>query len=122
MKKLFGNLFIKLIAFVLVCILTPVLIGCAWWAAEAYDEGMYFGEEPEFEQTASARRFVSEHLAEVREYIYWNDPERPRYPGAYVHRNRKASPRKIGPFFPAYHPPSRLWSNSKSAALMSKIL
>ncbi len=73
MKKLFGNLFIKLIAFVLVCILTPVLIGCAWWAAEAYDEGMYFGEEPEFEQTASARRFVSEQLAEVREYIYWND-------------------------------------------------
>lgn len=73
MKKLFRSLFLKMLAFVLVCILTPVLIGCGWFASVAYDEGMYFGEKPEFEHTASANRFISENLAEVREYIYWND-------------------------------------------------
>ncbi|MBR3952336.1 MAG: HAMP domain-containing histidine kinase [Oscillospiraceae bacterium] len=73
MKKLFQSLFLKMLAFVLVCILTPVLIGCCWFASIAYDEGMYFGEEPEFEHTSSAKRFVDVNLADVREYIYWND-------------------------------------------------
>ena len=74
MKKLFGSLFLKMLGFVIVCILTPLLIGCGWFAAEAYDDGMYFsGEETEFEQTKTARRFINESLADVREYIYWND-------------------------------------------------
>ncbi len=73
MKKIFGSLFLKSLAFVLVCILTPLFIGCVWFASAAYDEGMYFGEDPEFENTRAASRFISESLAEVREYIYWND-------------------------------------------------
>ena len=41
MKKLNGSLFLKLLAFVMVCIMTPLLIGCCWFAAEAYEDGMY---------------------------------------------------------------------------------
>ncbi len=73
MKKLFRSLFLKMLAFVLVCIMTPVLIGCAFFAAEAYDDGMFFEEKTDFEHTAAAKRFVQENLAEIREYIYWND-------------------------------------------------
>lgn len=75
MKKLFGSLFLKMLAFVLVCILTPILIGCAWCATEAYEEGLYYGEYPEYESTNDCLWFVADNLAEVREYIYWNDIE-----------------------------------------------
>ena len=73
MKKLSRSLFLKMLAFVLICIMTPVLIGCAFFAAEAYDDGMYFEEKTDFEHTSAAKRFVNENLAEIREYIYWND-------------------------------------------------
>ena len=49
MKKIYGSLFLKMFAFVAVCIITPLLIGCAWFAAEAYDDDMYVsGKTPEF--------------------------------------------------------------------------
>ncbi len=74
MKKLSGSLFLKLLAFVTVCIITPLLIGCGWFAAEAYDEGMYIpGKTPEFEQTGYAKNFVNNKLVDINEYIYWND-------------------------------------------------
>ena len=74
MKKLYGSLFLKLLAFVAVCIITPLFIGCCWFAAEAYDEGMYIsGKTPEFEQTSYAKSFVNKKLADINEYIYWND-------------------------------------------------
>lgn len=74
MKKLSGSLFLKLLAFVAVCIITPLFIGCVWFAAEAYDEGMYIpGKTPEFEQTGGAKNFVNNKLADINEYIYWND-------------------------------------------------
>ena len=74
MKKLSGSLFLKMLAFVVVCIVTPLLIGCCWFAAEAYEEGMYFkGKTPEFEQTSGAKHFVNNGLADINEYIYWND-------------------------------------------------
>lgn len=73
MKKLFGSLFLKMIAFVIVCIATPILIGCAWCATEAYDEGFYYGKKAEYENSSSCLWFVADNLAEVREYIYWND-------------------------------------------------
>lgn len=74
MKKLNGSLFLKLLAFVAVCIMTPLLIGCCWFAAEAYEDGMYLqGKTPEFEQTYSARNFINNRLVDINEYIYWND-------------------------------------------------
>lgn len=74
MKKLYGSLFTKLLAAVIVCILAPLLIVCAYFADQAYDENMYFSEtEPEFEQSSLARHFVNECLADVREFVYWND-------------------------------------------------
>lgn len=74
MKKLSGSLFLKLLAFVAVCIITPLFIGCCWFAAEAYEDGMYLpGKTPEFEQTYSAKNFVNNKLADINEYIYWND-------------------------------------------------
>ncbi|MBQ7875179.1 MAG: sensor histidine kinase [Oscillospiraceae bacterium] len=73
MKKLFGSLFLKMLAFVIVCIATPVLIGCAWCATEAYEEGLYYDEYKEYENTNECLWFVADNLAEVREYIYWND-------------------------------------------------
>ena len=72
MKKLLGSLFGKISAFVLVCLLTPVLFGCIYGMAEAYDEGLYYTEK-DFEETGYARRFVNYKLADIREYIYWND-------------------------------------------------
>ncbi len=74
MKKLNGSLFLKMLSFVIVCIITPLLIGCCWFAAEAYEEGMYLpGKTPEFEQTSSAKSFINSKLADINEYIYWND-------------------------------------------------
>ena len=74
MKKLYGSLFLKLLAFVAVCIITPLFIGCCWFAAEAYEDGMYLpGKTPEFEQTGSAKSFINNRLADINEYIYWND-------------------------------------------------
>lgn len=74
MKKLYGSLFLKLLAIAAVCIITPILIGCAWFAAEAYDDEMYVsGKTPEFEQTFSAESFVAKKLIDIHEYIYWND-------------------------------------------------
>ena len=74
MKKINGSLFLKLLAFAVVCIITPLLIGCCWFAAEAYEDGMYLpGKAPEFEQTYSAKNFVNNKLADINEYIYWND-------------------------------------------------
>lgn len=74
MKKLYGSLFLKLLAFVAVCIITPLFIGCCWFAAEAYDDGMYLpGKTPEFELTMSAKSFINNRLADINEYIYWND-------------------------------------------------
>lgn len=74
MKKLYGSLFAKLLSVVIVCILTPILIGCICFASYAYDDEMYFSDSTvEFEQTRAAKHFVNENLAEVREYIYWND-------------------------------------------------
>lgn len=75
MKKIFGSLFIKMVAFVLVCILCPILVFCAFFAAEAYDEGFYYGEQAEFESSDIALDFVCNNLAQVREIIYWNDIE-----------------------------------------------
>ena len=51
MKKLSGSLFLKLLSFVLVCVFTPVLIGCAFFASESYDEGIYFGENKTFSKS-----------------------------------------------------------------------
>ena len=74
MKKLYGSLFLKLLAIAAVCIITPILIGCAWFAAEAYEDEMYVsGKTPEFEQTFSAESFVAKKLIDIHEYIYWND-------------------------------------------------
>ncbi|MBR6658085.1 MAG: sensor histidine kinase [Oscillospiraceae bacterium] len=74
MKKIYGSLFLKMFAFVAVCIITPLLIGCAWFAAEAYDDDMYVsGKTPEFEQTFSAESFVAGKLIDIHEYVYWHD-------------------------------------------------
>ena len=74
MKKFYGSLFFKLLAFVMVCIITPFFIGCCFFATEAYEDGMYLpGKTPEFEQTGSAKSFINNRLADINEYIYWND-------------------------------------------------
>ncbi|MBQ6878507.1 MAG: HAMP domain-containing histidine kinase [Oscillospiraceae bacterium] len=74
MKRIFGSLFLKLLAIVTVCILTPIFIGCCWFAAEAYEDDMYVsGKTPEFEQTISAESFVAKKLIDIHEYIYWHD-------------------------------------------------
>ena len=63
MKKLYGSLFLKLLAFVAVCIITPLFIGCCFFAAEAYEDGMYLpGKTPEFEQTGSAKSEDSDKI------------------------------------------------------------
>ena len=72
MKKLFGNLFLKILSFVLVCIAAPVLGICIFCAAEAYDADLYH-RAVTYEESSICRNFVNENLAEVREYIYWND-------------------------------------------------
>ena len=74
MKKFYGSLFLKLLAFVMVCIITPFFIGCCFFATEAYEDGMYLsGKTPEFEQTYTARNFINSKLVDINEYIYWND-------------------------------------------------
>ena len=74
MKKLSGSLFLKLLTFVAVCIITPLFVGCCFFAAEAYEDGMYLsGKTPEFEQTYTARNFINSKLVDINEYIYWND-------------------------------------------------
>ena len=71
MKKLSGSLFLKLLAFVAVCIITPLFVGCCFFATEAYEDGMYLpGKTPEFEQTGSAKSFINNRLADINEYIY----------------------------------------------------
>ena len=73
MKKLSGSLFLKLLSFVLVCVFTPVLIGCAFFASESYDEGIYFGENKTFSKSKICENFVSNELANINNYVYWND-------------------------------------------------
>ena len=73
MKKLAGSLFLKLLSFVLVCIFTPILIGCAFFAGETYDEGIYFGKDGTFADSQICRSFVTKELIEVSDYVYWND-------------------------------------------------
>ena len=72
MKKISGSLFLKMLSFVIVCIAAPVLginILCAY---EAYDSGIY-ERAVTFEESAICKNFVTENLAEIREYMYWND-------------------------------------------------
>lgn len=73
MKKLAGSLFLKLLSFVLVCVFTPILIGCAFFASETYDEGIYFGKDGTFADSKICQNFVTRELIEVSDYVYWND-------------------------------------------------
>ncbi len=73
MKRFFRSLFLKMLAFVTVCILTPILALCIIGVSENVDDGMYYESEPGYENTDAALNFVWENLAQVREYIYWHD-------------------------------------------------
>lgn len=72
MKKFLGNLFTKILAFVLVCIASPVLGVNLFFAAGAYDCGIY-DRDVSFSETPICSSFVSENLAQIREYMYWED-------------------------------------------------
>ncbi len=73
MTKFAGNLFVKMLAFVIACVLTPVLIFSFILFEESYSDNMYFGDPAGFETTREAESFIENNLAEIREYIYWND-------------------------------------------------
>ena len=72
MKKIFGSLFLRILAFVTVCIAAPILCISLFCAAETYDADLYH-RAVTYEETSICRNFVNENLAEVREFIYWND-------------------------------------------------
>ena len=72
MKKLSGSLFLKMLSFVIVCIAAPMLGINIFCAFEAYDAGIY-QRAVTFNESNICRNFVKENLAEVREYMYWND-------------------------------------------------
>ena len=73
MKKIAGSLFLKITAFVLVCILTPILVGSLYYASEAYDEGAYFGKEGSFSTSIICQNFVQSRVIDVSDYVYWED-------------------------------------------------
>ncbi len=73
MKRFFGSLFLKMLAFVTVCILTPVLFFSTTLFVESYDDNMYLGEPTGYENTSEALNYVWNNLAQVREHIYWHD-------------------------------------------------
>lgn len=73
MKRVFGSLFLKMLAFVTACILTPILFFSFTLFQESYNDNMYLGESKGYENTSDALSFVCGNLAEIREYIYWND-------------------------------------------------
>lgn len=72
MKKLCGNLFLKIIAFVLVCVAAPVLGMNIVFTFGTYNSGIY-AEETSYEDSSICLNFVNSSLAEVRERIYWHD-------------------------------------------------
>ena len=72
MKKFFGNLFIKLLAFVLVCILAPILAVSTICAVGAYENDVY-QRALTYNESYICRNFINENLAQIREYIYWED-------------------------------------------------
>ena len=73
MKKVTGSLFLKILAFVLVCIFTPILIGSVYYASLAYDEGAYFGKDSTFAGSNICHNFVTNRLIDVCDFVYWND-------------------------------------------------
>ena len=74
MKTFTGSLFVKLSVFVLLCLIVPVFGISVLCGSSAYDEGLY-EKEVSFANSPSCRYFVRTELANVREYIYWNDIE-----------------------------------------------
>ena len=72
MKKFFGNLFVKLLAFVLVCIIAPVFAASTICAVGAYESEVY-QRAITYNESFLCRNFINENLAQIREYIYWED-------------------------------------------------
>ncbi len=75
MNKVLGNLFVKMMAFVIVCVMTPVLFFSFILFEASYADNMYFGEPGGYETAAEAKSFVENSLADIRENIYWRDIE-----------------------------------------------
>lgn len=72
MKRISGSLFLKMLSFVMVCVAAPILGICILCAYEAYDTGIY-QRAVTFDESTICKNFVTENLAEIREYMYWND-------------------------------------------------
>lgn len=72
MKKLYGSLFLKLLAFVAVCIFVPIFATSTICAVDAYESGMYH-RAVTYNESNICRDFINENLAQIREYIYWED-------------------------------------------------
>lgn len=72
MKRISGSLFLKMLSFVIVCIAAPILGISILCAFEAYDTGIY-QRAVTYDESNICRNFVTENLAEIREYMYWND-------------------------------------------------
>ena len=72
MKRISGSLFLKMLSVVMVCVAAPILGICILCAYEAYDTGIY-QRAVTFDESTICKNFVTENLAEIREYMYWND-------------------------------------------------
>ena len=72
MKKIGGSLFLKMLAFVVVCILVPIFAISTLCAIDAYESGMY-RRAVTYNESNICRDFINENLAQIREYIYWED-------------------------------------------------
>lgn len=72
MKRLLGSTVAKIAVFLCLCILIPIILGCLVGAIYCYDGGAY-DENTGFNNSQICKRYVRSKMAEIKEFIYWND-------------------------------------------------
>lgn len=72
MKRLLGSTVAKIAVFLSLCILIPAVFGCFVGAVYCYDGGAY-EENAGFQDSQICKNYVRSKMAEIKEFIYWND-------------------------------------------------